>query len=214
MIRMSLAVLVAFFSVSALAARTVPIPPKSTLECYDGTSLTASGAIGPYDVYGGLCAESMRGSQEIVMLDNRVLSATIGGVMRGAILDFAGVWLTTSVTGAALSAVRELGFTYTGQGALEPGALAMYLPFNYTGGTTTSAYIVIDVGNCGENGVVNAFDLDCRITVDGVPYAGWAALAKAFPNGRIASDFQPKIEAFRSSVYGPAWWVIANVQAR
>jgi hypothetical protein len=92
--------------------------------------------------------------------------------------------------GQLLSDVKTLSFNYTGD-APGAGAPRFSVPIDTDGDGDTDQYAFISAYYCNDGaGQVDAInDPTCTIWLGGVvPYANWAALAAAYPAGRIATD--------------------------
>jgi hypothetical protein len=106
--------------------------------------------------------------------------------------DYAGVYYQeSSIHGAALGDVKQLGFHYTANdSALGPGNLSLNIPIDEDGDGVTEQYAFIDVFYCpGTDGVVDALhDEECGIWYDGVQYENWDAFVDEYPDALIATD--------------------------
>jgi hypothetical protein len=168
-----------------------PTPNPNPLLCFDGTTDTANGDT-QGAVYGGICTINPNGT-----------SATLNNLVPVGSADYSGVYYArSSLAGKALSAVGQLGFSYTGT---TPGAGAprISLPVN-TGEGTFSAFISAFYCN-DENGNVDPInDETCRIFIGSEDFANWAALVGAHGSWTVGST--PIVVADE-----PGAWTVSNI---
>lgn len=172
-------------------------PGLNRLQCFDGT--TDGG-------YGGVCTLVGKGARKSATLDNS--DANANG-------DYAGVYAPRNVlTGRPLTGITQLGYTYTGTIAPQPGNLSLNIPIDTNGDGTTEAYAFIDAYYCpGVDGVVDVInDPNCGIYYNGQTfYANWSAFIASYPDARVATDNTTIIVAERTPTEPAATWTISNV---
>lgn len=164
-------------------------PGQNKLMCFDGTTDGVP--------YGGTCVANSNGAKGSATLTVTTLS-----------LDYAGVYTNDSTMyGQKLGDVRTLSFTYTGS---DPGAGAprFSVPVDTDGDGDYDQYAFISAFYCNNGaGLVDAInDPTCTIWM-GSPYDNWAALAAAFPAGRIAEDAYVFVVADE-----PGTWTVSQVR--
>jgi hypothetical protein len=185
----------------ALAAGHVPhavptAPGQNKITCFDGTS---DGG------FGGVCTIKSNGAKGTATLNNT--DSNPAG-------DYAGVYTASStLNGQMLSQVTQLGYTYSGTTAPQPGNLSLNVPVSVTGSGTTDGYAFIDAYYCpGVNGTVDAInDPNCAIWFLGTEYPNWAALVAAYPDATVATDNLAFVIAERTPAEGPMLWTISNL---
>lgn len=182
----------------AWSAPVATAPGQNKLLCFDGT--TDGG-------FGGTCTLTSKGAKGPAILDNT--DDDPAG-------DYSGVYVEEStLIGALLADVRQLGYHWIGTIDPLPGNLSLNLPLDTTGDGATDGYAFIDAYYCpGVDGVVDAVnDPACGIWYLGIEYANWAALVAAFPTGTIATDGSlPFVIAERTPAEPSALWQVRNVK--
>lgn len=185
---------------TALAAAPPTAPGQNKLLCFSGPTDNSG--------YGGTCSLGPKGAKtnSTAVLNNS--DSNPNG-------DYSGVYINNSpISGLALSAVTALGYTYSGTTTPGPGDLSLNVPISSTGGTATDHYAYIDAYYCpGVAGVVDVIGqgASCGIWFNGVEYAGWAALAAAYPSARVATDNVSFIIAERTPTEASAIWTVSKV---
>jgi hypothetical protein len=185
------------FAANAPATTTGPVataPGQNKIQCFDGPTDGSS--------YGGKCTLKANGAKGPVTLDNT--DNNPNG-------DYSGVYVqNTTMSGQLLSAVTQLGYTYSGTTAPTPGSLSLNVPID-TG--TGIVYAFVDAYYCpGTNGVVNVVsDTNCGIWVNGVEYANWSDLATQNPTWKVAAGALPFVIAERTPGENPTSWTVSNV---
>jgi len=182
------------------AARSTP-PAQNKLQCFSGT---ADG----YG-YGGTCTLMGHGAKTTAILANSDNNSNG---------DYSGVYVNKSTLyGATLQSVTQLGYTYSGNITPTPGDLSLNIQINVSGvgpgNTSTDPYAYIDAAYCpGTLGLVNVItDSTCGIYfLAGGPFANWAALVSAYPNATIDSG-GAIIVAERTPGTLSATWTVSNV---
>lgn len=181
----------------AAAGRTTA-PGQNKLQCFDGTN---DGG------FGGTCTLNSNGAKGSATLNNSSNSTTG---------DYAGVYIAeTTLSGQLLTAVTQLGYSYTGSIVPHPGSLSLNVPIDTNGNGTTDGYAFIDAAYCAGTGgrvdVIN--DASCGIYYQGVNYSGnWAQFLMAHPAAKVATDALPFVIAERTPSEGAAVWTVSNVK--
>jgi len=189
------------FSLIASAAGVGTAPGQDKLKCFDGT--TDGG-------YGGVCTLKANGAKGPATLDNT--DSNVNG-------DYAGVYIeNTTLTGQTLSSVKQLGYSYTGTIAPQPGNLSLNVPVDTNNNNANDSYLFIDAyycpGTAGRVDIIN--DPNCGIFVGSENFPNWAALTAAYPTWKVASTGElgagtlPFVIAERTPAEPSALW---NVNA-
>jgi len=207
--------LTAGFTASASATKVPTAPGGNTLKCFDGTTDTADYYV-PNNIdaeFGGHCILPTSGSKGAAILDLSNATTARDG-------DYAGVYVEqTTLAGATLGSVTQLGYQYVGTKVPTLGDLSLNLPVDENGDNSgTDNYAFVDAANCpGANGVVSVIgDPTCGVVYGGVLYSNWSAFAAAFPTATILSDIAtgvvPFIIAERTPTEDPFSFTVSNVK--
>lgn len=207
------AVLVALaggFTVAASAGQPTA-PGANKLQCFDGTTDTDQ-YYEPHhidQIYGGHCSQPNSGAKGSAILDLSAPDTARDG-------DYAGVYvLSSTLNGAKVSSITQLGYQYTGTKTPTPGELSLNLPIDTDGdATTTENYAYIDAAYCpGVSGVVDAIaDPTCGVTYANQQFANWAAFVQyAGSSAAVSNDFA-FVVAERPAADVPQTWTVSNVK--
>lgn len=183
-----------------LSAQATGSGQSNKLQCFAGPTDGSA--------YGGVCTLTGSGANVKAVLNNT--DNNPNG-------DYSGIYLpATSLSGAPLKKVTQLGYTYTSAGNVmpTPGSLSLNVPIDTDGNGATDYYAFIDAAYCpGTGGVVDVIrDANCGIYLNNNYYANWAALVAAYPAAKIATDDVPFIIAERTPGQQAVSWTITNVK--
>lgn len=164
--RRFLAITISALLATLMVASVASAAPKSsTLKCFtDGTFATCT-----------------------ISGDTASLSVQTNG--------YAGVYINSKPNSSKGLASRV--FAFTANGDVAGGAPRFSIPLNTSGGSSVTGYAFLDVAGCGGTAnnpaTVSTADTSCHVNYLSTDYPNWAALAAAFPAGKVAPGAIPFI---------------------